>query len=81
MLYVFSIIGAIVIAVGLYAVVWGKGKDCLIGPTPSTDEKDDEAHQLPITKMDDTKFKVAGSGELAGKLDDVPIKTPYYTSN
>ncbi|KAM7518888.1 hypothetical protein LguiB_017850 [Lonicera macranthoides] len=76
-----SIIGAIVIAVGLYAVVWGKGKDHLTGPTPSTDEKDDDAHQLPITKMDDTKFTVTGAGELAGKLDDVPIKMPYYTSN
>lgn len=50
----FSIIGAIVIAVGLYAVVWGKGKD---KPTPSDDEI---AHQLPMTKMDTAHFNTSG---------------------
>ena len=50
-----SIIGAIVIAVGLYAVVWGKGKD-KIDITAS----DEIGHQLPMTKMDTAHFNISG---------------------
>ncbi|XP_020227275.1 WAT1-related protein At4g08290-like isoform X1 [Cajanus cajan] len=44
-LHLGSIIGAIVIAMGLYSVVWGKGKDCS-DPTPP---KHTETQPLPIT--------------------------------
>ncbi|RDX60471.1 WAT1-related protein, partial [Mucuna pruriens] len=44
------IIGAIIIALGLYSVVWGKGKDYSSEPTPpSTTTKQTETQQLPIT--------------------------------
>ena len=42
-----SIIGGIVIAVGLYSVVWGKAKDYSEPKLPSTDAEDTES--LPIT--------------------------------
>ncbi|KAL2339803.1 hypothetical protein Fmac_007743 [Flemingia macrophylla] len=45
-LHLGSIIGAIIIAVGLYSVVWGKGKDCS-DPTPPP--KQTETQHLPIT--------------------------------
>lgn len=45
-----SIIGGFIIAIGLYAVVWGKSKDYSSSPISPTDLKDDdEAHKLPIT--------------------------------
>jgi len=45
----FSIIGGIIIAVGLYSVVWGKGKD--YGDTSSSPArtKETETMQLPVT--------------------------------
>ncbi|MED6168837.1 hypothetical protein PIB30_015457 [Stylosanthes scabra] len=47
-LHLGSIIGAIIIAVGLYSVVWGKGKDGS-NPTTTTTTKQTELHQqLPI---------------------------------
>lgn len=55
-LHLGSIIGAIVIAVGLYAVVWGKGKDQQISSPMLSAEL---THELPITKMDDTTLKHA----------------------
>ncbi|WOG97507.1 hypothetical protein DCAR_0416847 [Daucus carota subsp. sativus] len=54
-LHIGAIIGAIVIAVGLYAVVWGKGKD-KIDITAS----DEIGHQLPMTKMDTAHFNISG---------------------
>lgn len=48
-----SIIGAIIIAIGLYAVVWGKGKDHL-SPVPMTEEKNAGAGELPISAADIT---------------------------
>ncbi|KAL8133748.1 WAT1-related protein At4g08290-like [Apium graveolens] len=53
-LHLGAIIGAIVIAVGLYAVVWGKGKD---KASPSDEIAN---HQLPMTKMDTAHFNVSG---------------------
>ncbi|XP_019459450.1 PREDICTED: WAT1-related protein At4g08290-like [Lupinus angustifolius] len=46
-LHLGSIIGGTVIAVGLYAVVWGKGKDYETNLTTTT--KETETLQLPIT--------------------------------
>ncbi|CAL0317918.1 unnamed protein product [Lupinus luteus] len=45
-LHLGSIIGGMIIAVGLYAVVWGKGKDYA---TNLTTTKEAETLQLPIT--------------------------------
>lgn len=49
-----SIIGGIVIAVGLYCVVWGKSKDYKPGPSEAAALKvdDGEAQMLPITAAD-----------------------------
>ncbi|KAH1113130.1 hypothetical protein AAZX31_04G231200 [Glycine max] len=47
LLHLGSIIGGIVIAVGLYSVVWGKAKDYSEPKLPSTDAEDTES--LPIT--------------------------------
>jgi len=49
----FSIIGGIIIAVGLYSVVWGKGKDygdtsSSVGRTAAR-TKETETMQLPVT--------------------------------
>ncbi|KAI4337799.1 hypothetical protein L6164_016174 [Bauhinia variegata] len=45
-----SVIGGIIIAVGLYSVVWGKGKDYSdLAPPPTTKETQ---QQLPITTVD-----------------------------
>lgn len=51
----FSIIGAIIIAIGLYAVVWGKGKDRLSPVQTLTDGKKVGAEELPISTADITK--------------------------
>lgn len=48
-LYLGSIIGGIIIAVGLYSVVWGKGKDYGDDTNSSTPIKVTESLQLPIT--------------------------------
>ena len=45
-----SIIGGIIIAVGLYSVVWGKGKDYSDITAPS-----EEIQKLPITDTDISK--------------------------
>ncbi|KAG5525029.1 hypothetical protein RHGRI_031648 [Rhododendron griersonianum] len=50
-----SIIGAIIIAIGLYAVVWGKGKDRLSPVQPLTDGKKVGAGELPISTAEITK--------------------------
>lgn len=52
-LHLGSIIGGVVIAIGLYSVVWGKSKDYSV-PPPSSD-----AQQLPITFATATKPVVA----------------------
>lgn len=46
----FSIIGAIIIAIGLYCVVWGKAKDnSNTTPVSPTTMKQIETQHLPIT--------------------------------
>uniref|UniRef100_A0A5B7BP44 WAT1-related protein n=1 Tax=Davidia involucrata TaxID=16924 RepID=A0A5B7BP44_DAVIN len=77
-LHLGSIIGAIVIVVGLYAVVWGKIKDHL-GPVSS--KSADEIggnHELPITMMDGTKLVITGTNhdEDIQKSDIVLSKAP-----
>ncbi|PSS19921.1 WAT1-related protein [Actinidia chinensis var. chinensis] len=74
-LHLGSIIGAIVIAVGLYGVVWGKSKDH-IAPLPLTDEKDG-GQELPITTTTITIPAVARNNnhKLAEDFHDPP-KTP-----
>nr|AFK38638.1 unknown [Lotus japonicus] len=57
-LYLGSIIGSIIIAVGLYSVVWGKGKDYVDLTSPSgttTPTKETENLQLPISSSTNTK--------------------------
>ncbi|KAL1309908.1 hypothetical protein HN51_052642 [Arachis hypogaea] len=55
-LHLGSIIGAIIIAVGLYSVVWGKGKDSsdpTMTPTTTTTKQTElQQKQLPITSSD-----------------------------
>ncbi|KAK7385208.1 hypothetical protein VNO78_30921 [Psophocarpus tetragonolobus] len=48
-LYLGSIIGGIIIAVGLYSVVWGKGKDYVNDTSSPATTKETETMQLPIT--------------------------------
>ncbi|XP_058190082.1 WAT1-related protein At4g08290-like [Rhododendron vialii] len=70
-----SIIGAIIIAIGLYAVVWGKGKDRLSPVQPLTDGKKVGAGELPISTADITK--PAEEGAKIDKLveaSDGPMK-------
>ncbi|KAA8538491.1 hypothetical protein F0562_028138 [Nyssa sinensis] len=52
-----SLIGAIIIVIGLYSVVWGKSKDRLNSKMLTSTEKGD-AHELPT-----------GSGILDDKTD------------
>jgi len=57
-----SIIGGIIIAVGLYCVVWGKGKDDLnLAPSllASPTTREIETQQLPITSIDISKMDTA----------------------
>ncbi|XP_061356506.1 WAT1-related protein At4g08290-like [Gastrolobium bilobum] len=51
-LHLGSIVGAMIIAVGLYSVVWGKGKDYSEPKTPSATKEQTEIQQLPITSSD-----------------------------
>ncbi|XP_027354165.1 WAT1-related protein At4g08290-like [Abrus precatorius] len=51
-LHLGSIIGAIIIALGLYSVVWGKGKDYSNSMPSSPTTKHTETQQLPMTSSD-----------------------------
>lgn len=55
-----SIIGAIIIAVGLYSVAWGKSKDHF-SPAPSTTGEKTDPYQLPILATENTKLVIEGS--------------------
>ncbi|CAK7347000.1 unnamed protein product [Dovyalis caffra] len=50
-LHLGSIIGGIVIVIGLYFVVWGKSKDYSTPEVSTTDEKDDHPQELPVTTI------------------------------
>ncbi|RDX65615.1 WAT1-related protein, partial [Mucuna pruriens] len=61
-----SIIGGIIIAVGLYLVVWGKAKDHYSDPKlPSAHAQDTKS--LPITATDDSKINI-----ISGNLEKQP---------
>ncbi|XP_022636367.1 WAT1-related protein At4g08290 isoform X1 [Vigna radiata var. radiata] len=50
-LYLGSVIGAIVVVLGLYLVVWGKAKECQrrMPPSPAKDNFPEDQRQLPVT--------------------------------
>ncbi|KAL7208771.1 hypothetical protein ACSBR1_030493 [Camellia fascicularis] len=80
-LHLGSIIGAIIIAVGLYAVVWGKSKDH-VAPTLLTDDKE-ATGELPISTTTGVAKLAAGgknNHKLAGDLDDQPKLSVIRTS-
>ena len=60
-----SLIGGIVIAVGLYSVVWGKAKDYSEPKLPSANAEDTKS--LPITATDDSKIDI-----IYGNLEKQP---------
>ncbi|XP_021645384.2 WAT1-related protein At4g08290-like [Hevea brasiliensis] len=55
-LYLGSIIGGTIIAIGLYSVVWGKNKEYSIQESASFTRK-----ELPITAIDGTKLVISGN--------------------
>ncbi|CAJ2644207.1 WAT1-related protein At4g08290-like [Trifolium pratense] len=55
-LYLGSIIGAVIIALGLYTVVWGKAKDYSKSDPKLASSEDTKS--LPITSMDDPKSDI-----------------------
>jgi len=64
----YSIIGAVIIALGLYTVVWGKAKDYSESDTklPSS-TIEGETKSMPITAMDDPKIDI-----IAVNLENQP---------
>jgi len=47
-----SIIGAVVVVLGLYLVVWGKSKECqqgIMSPSPPNHNSPEDQRQLPVT--------------------------------
>ncbi|CBI19039.3 hypothetical protein VitviT2T_027099 [Vitis vinifera] len=73
-LHLGSIIGAIIIAIGLYSVAWGKSKD-QFGPTPTTTEEKGDAYELPISATEGSKLVIEANnyGDHAGK-SNFPVK-------
>lgn len=67
-LYLGSIIGAVIIALGLYTVVWGKAKDYSESDTklPSS-TIEEETKSMPITAIDDPKIDI-----IAVNLENQP---------
>jgi hypothetical protein len=63
-----SIIGAVIIALGLYTVVWGKAKDYSESDTklPSS-TIEEETKSMPITAIDDPKIDI-----IAVNLENQP---------
>lgn len=75
-----SIIGGIIIALGLYSVVWGKAKDCSDPKLPS--KAAGETKSLPITTIDGSKIDIAMNLEnqpTANKKLEVPDKVEKET--
>ncbi|KAJ4848961.1 hypothetical protein Tsubulata_030833 [Turnera subulata] len=56
-----SIIGGIVIAIGLYSVVWGKSKD-YASPVSSSATMKSDAQELPITTTNSAKLVIVENG-------------------
>ncbi|PRQ26521.1 putative EamA domain-containing protein [Rosa chinensis] len=75
-LHLGSIIGGFIIAIGLYAVVWGKSKDYSSPTSDPTDLKDEnEAHKLPITTINGTKLTIIGDKNSSNQ----PAEMQYMT--
>lgn len=69
------VLGAIVIVVGLYCVVWGKSKEAL-EPSPSTDKLKGAPDQLPMTNSSKT---VSGDFVSGGETLKVEIQAKEPT--
>ncbi|XP_068641821.1 WAT1-related protein At1g44800-like [Aristolochia californica] len=69
------VIGAVIIVVGLYAVVWGKSKDPIGSPeSPSIDKKKGSS-ELPMTAMNSEKTNSSEDYTLNGVVThEVPAK-------
>ncbi|KAH0989394.1 hypothetical protein GBA52_000877 [Prunus armeniaca] len=76
-LHLGSIIGGVIIVLGLYSVVWGKSKDyCKSSAVPSSPAMKDEAHELPISSesaINGTKLVIDKNGS------DQPSQMQYMT--
>ncbi|KAL6984381.1 hypothetical protein U1Q18_017759 [Sarracenia purpurea var. burkii] len=72
-LHLGSVIGAVIITVGLYAVVWGKSKD-YVAPKASANGED-EAQELPITATCITKSRTTiNDNKHIGDSNDDPAE-------
>ncbi|MBA0607825.1 hypothetical protein Godav_020088, partial [Gossypium davidsonii] len=67
-LHLGSILGAIIIVLGLYTVVWGKSKD---GKNTETDGKSNGMQELPLTNNDKAISVDVGIGG-ADKIVNIP---------
>ncbi|XP_016707186.2 WAT1-related protein At1g21890 [Gossypium hirsutum] len=73
-LHLGSILGAIIIVLGLYTVVWGKSKD---GKNTETDEKSNGLQELPLTN-NDKAISVDVGIRGADKIVNIPTsKNPF----
>ncbi|XXG60903.1 hypothetical protein AAC387_Pa04g2698 [Persea americana] len=70
------VLGAIIIVVGLYCVVWGKSKEAL-EPSPSTEKLKGAPDQLPMTNSSKT---VSGDFVSGGETLKVEIQAKEPTS-
>lgn len=60
LIFFYRVIGAVIIVIGLYCVVWGKSKDP-VEPSPSTD-KLKGGSELPMTNSSKTVLDGFGPG-------------------
>ncbi|KAH1122948.1 hypothetical protein J1N35_006108 [Gossypium stocksii] len=73
-LHLGSILGAIIIVLGLYTVVWGKSKD---GKNTETDEKNNGLQELPVTN-NAKAISVDVGIDVADKIVNIPTsKNPF----
>ncbi|XP_050364839.1 WAT1-related protein At4g08290 [Argentina anserina] len=72
-LHLGSIIGGFIIAIGLYAVVWGKSKDYSNSTSPTSDSN--EARKLPIITTNGTKLSITGYKNSSNE----PAEMKYMT--
>ncbi|KAH7524507.1 hypothetical protein FEM48_Zijuj06G0126700 [Ziziphus jujuba var. spinosa] len=65
-IYILNVVGAILIVMGLYTVVWGKSKDPVGSTSPLlVDEKSGAHDQLPITAAKVTATTTNGTTEMS----------------
>nr|DAD39621.1 TPA_asm: hypothetical protein HUJ06_013944 [Nelumbo nucifera] len=68
-----SVIGAIVIVIGLYSVVWGKSKD-IVASSQLTNEKG-QALELPVAATDGAK-SINGDHNGSSVMEEISTKIP-----